>query len=81
MLAVVIEAMTVTSLKEFNSINNSFKSLSSKNKTFNKDISLAEIAYTQRVSKELMKLIIDEESNTFKKISHKKFFFICKLSP
>ncbi len=73
MLAVVIEAMTVTTLKEFDSINNSLESLSSQNKTFNKDISLAEITYNQAVSKGLMELLIDNESSTFKKISHKKF--------
>ncbi len=73
MLAVVIEAMTVTTLKEFDSINNSLESLSSQNKTFNKDISLAEITYNQAVSKGLMELIIDNETSTFKTISHKKF--------
>ncbi len=72
-LAVVIEAMTISSLKKFDSINNSLALLSLQNDNFNKNVSLAEIDYTQRVSKELMRLIIDEESETFKKISHKKF--------
>jgi len=73
MLAVAIEAMTVTSLKEFDALNNSLESLSSQSQAFDKNVSLAEIAYTQRVSKGLMELIIDNEANTFKHLSHKKF--------
>jgi murein L,D-transpeptidase YcbB/YkuD len=73
MLAVVIEAMTINSLKEFDSINHSFESLSSKSKSYHNDISLSEIIYSEKVTKGLMKLIIDDEATTFKNIPHKEF--------
>jgi len=73
LLLVTIEALTITSIKEFNSTNNSFQSLSSQHKSFNKDVSLSEISYSGKVKKGLMKLIVDDEASTFKNISHKKF--------
>ena len=73
LLLVTIEAMTITSLKEFNTTNSSFKTLSSQHKSFHKNISLSEIYYSGKVKKGLMQLIIDNEEKTFKNISNKKF--------
>jgi len=73
LLAVVIEAMTMSSLKEFDSINQSFELFSSKNKSFTQDVSLSEIIYSEKVTKGLMKMIVDDEANTFKSISNKEF--------
>ena len=72
-LLVTIEALTVTSLKEFNSTNSSLQRLSSQYKSFNKNVSLSEIRYSGQVKKGLMQIIIDNEATTFKHISHKKF--------
>ena len=60
MLAVVIEAMTVNSVKKLNSINNPFELLSSKSESYHKDVSLSEIEYGEKATKGLKKLIIDE---------------------
>ena len=73
LLLVTIEALTVTSLKEFNLTNSSFQTLSSKHKLFHKNISLSEILYSGQVKKGLMQLIVDNEAITFKNISHQKF--------
>jgi len=73
LLAVAIEAMTVTTLKEFNSINHSLQEITQKNPTHNKDLSLSEIIYNQQASKGLMELIIDHSQETFKEIPHKQF--------
>ena len=73
LLLVTIEALTITSIKEFDSTNSSLQALSSQSKFFNKNVSLSEISYSGKVKKGLMRLIVDEEKKTFKKISHKKF--------
>lgn len=73
LLLVTIEALTVTSLKEFNATNSSFQRLTSQHKLFHKNVSLAEIYYSGQVKKGLMKLIVDDAESTFKNISHKKF--------
>lgn len=73
MLAVVIEAMTVTSLKEFNSLNNSVETLSSKSQSYRRDISLAEIAYTEKVTQRLRHMIFETPEETFKNINHREF--------
>ena len=73
LLLVTIEALTITSIKEFNSTNNDFQAISTKYKSFNKNISLSEISYSCNVKKGLMELIVDKEATTFKHISHKKF--------
>lgn len=72
-LAVALEAMTMTSVKELDSINTSFQELSATHKNYNKDISLSEIMYNENSTKGLMNLIINEEVRTFNRISHKKF--------
>ncbi len=73
MLAVVIEAMTVNSAKKFNSANNPFQTLTLTNETYNKDASLSEIIYGEKVTKGLMELIIDNGDKTFKNISNREF--------
>ncbi|MBU1668667.1 L,D-transpeptidase family protein [bacterium] len=72
-LAVALEAMTMTSVKEFDSINTSFQELSSNHKTYDKNVSLSEIIYNEKSTKGLMNLIINEEIKTFNRISYKKF--------
>lgn len=72
-LAVALEAMTMTSVKELDSINTSFQELSANHKNYNKDVSLSEIIYNEKSTKGLMNLIINEEIRTFNRISHKKF--------
>ena len=73
MLAVVIEAMTVTSIKKFDSINNPFELLSSKSESYHKDVSLSEIEYGEKVTKGLMRLVVNDESTIFKNIANKEF--------
>ncbi|MCK5854178.1 MAG: L,D-transpeptidase family protein [Sulfurovaceae bacterium] len=73
LLLVTIEALTITSLKEFNATNSSFQALSSKHKSFGKNVSLSQISYSGKVKKGLMHLIVDKEAITFKNISHQKF--------
>ena len=73
MLAVVIETMTANSVDEFNSINQTFDTLTSDGKQYNRDFSLSEIVFTQKATRGIMRLIIDEASITFKNIPNKKF--------
>jgi len=73
MLAVVIEAMTVNSVQKFNSANNPFETLTLKSDSYNKELSLSEIIYSEKATKGLMKLIIDDAKVTFKNISNQKF--------
>jgi len=73
MLAVVIEAMTVNSMKKVNIINDPFETLSLKRDAYNKDVPLSEIIYSENVTKVLMRLIIDNGDTTFKNISNRKF--------
>ena len=73
MLAVVIEAMTVNSLREFDNINSSFESVSSKSKAYSEDVSLSEIIYGEKVTQGLEKLIVDDATSTFKNISNEEF--------
>jgi len=73
MLAVVIEAMTVNSVKKFNSINDPFELLSSKSESYHKNVSLSEIEYSEKVTKGLKRLILDNPETTFKNISNREF--------
>ena len=72
-LAVALEAMTLTSAKEIDSLNTSLTESSSNHATYDKDISLSEIIYNESATKGMMDLIINEEIKTFNRISHKKF--------
>jgi len=73
MLAVVIEAMTVNSMQKVNRINDPFETLTLKRDGYSKDVSLSQIIYSERVTKALMQLIIDNGDTTFKNISHRDF--------
>ena len=73
MLAVIIEAMTINSTQEVNSINEPFEILSAKRDIYSKDVSLSEIMYNEDSTKKLMQLIIDNGDETFKHISHREF--------
>jgi murein L,D-transpeptidase YcbB/YkuD len=73
MLVVVIEAMTATSIKKFDSINNPFELLSSKSESYHKDVSLSEIEYSEKVTRKLMQIVVYDAESTFKNIPHKKF--------
>ena len=72
-LAVALEAMTMNSAKEFDSINSSLTQQSSNHATYDKDVTLSEIIYNEAATKGLMNLIVNEEIQTFNRISHKKF--------
>jgi murein L,D-transpeptidase YcbB/YkuD len=72
-LAVVIEAMTIKSVKEFEFANTRFKTLTSKKDTYSKDVSLSEIIYRDDVTSGLMRLIVEDGNNTFKNISNREF--------
>ena len=72
-LAVVLEAVTFSSIEKINTINNSFQKQSLNYKNYDKDITLSQIIYDEKSTKGLMSLIITNEDETFKHISHKKF--------
>lgn len=73
MLAVVIEAMTVNSMQKVNRINDPFETLTLKKDLYRKDVSLSEIIYSEKSTKALMQLIIDNGDTTFKNISNRDF--------
>jgi murein L,D-transpeptidase YcbB/YkuD len=72
-LAVALEAMTVTTIQDINSIHHSLKKATINHKNFQKSASLSEIIYSEKSTKGLMDLIINKEKETFKHLSHKKF--------
>jgi murein L,D-transpeptidase YcbB/YkuD len=72
-LAVALEAMTIDSVEKNSTVNTSFKRLSANHKNYSKDVTLSEIIYCEKSTKELMNLIINHEKETFKGITHKKF--------
>lgn len=72
-LAVALEAMTISSLQEFNTINNSFQEASSKYKNYGKDVTLSEIKYSEAATQELMQLVVNNDIETFKTIANKNF--------
>jgi len=72
-LAVVVEAVTLSSVNKLEQINNTFQKQSSNYKNYEKDITLSEIIYDEKSTKGLMSLLISNEEQTFKKIKHKKF--------
>ncbi len=72
-LAVILETVTLTSSQELSAINNTFQEQSKNYKNYERDISLSEIIYDEKTTKGLMALIITNEEETFKSISHKKF--------
>jgi len=73
MLAVVIEAMTVNSIQKVNSINEPFETLTLKRDEYSKDVTLSQIIYSEKATKALMQLIVDNGDTTFKNISNREF--------
>jgi len=72
-LAVAIEAMTINTSKQLDSVNNSFQKTSSNHKNFNQNVTLSEIIYSEKSTKMLMDMLINNEAKTFSHLSHKKF--------
>jgi len=72
-LAVAIEAMTINTTKQLDSIDNSFKKASANHKNFNQNVTLSEIIYSEKSTKMLMDMLINNEAKTFSHISHKAF--------
>jgi len=72
-LAVALEAMTVTTVKDIDSIHKSLKQATINHKNFHKSASLSEIIYSEKSTKGLMHLLITKEKETFQHLSHKKF--------
>lgn len=72
-LAVVLEAVTLTSVNKLDAINSSFQEQSQNYKNYEKDITLSQIIYDEKSTKGMMSLIITNEAQTFKKIRHKEF--------
>ena len=73
LLAVALEAMTLNSVEKVSAVNSTFKKLSGNHKNFSKDVTLSEIIYSEKSTKELMNLLVTQEAKTFKDIKHKKF--------
>ena len=72
-LAIAVETVTLSSVKKLKKINNTFQKQSLNYKKYNKGVTLSEIIYDEKATKGLMKLIISNEKETFKRIKHKKF--------
>jgi murein L,D-transpeptidase YcbB/YkuD len=72
-LAIAVETVTLSSVKQLKKINHTFQQQSSNYKNYDKEVTLAEIIYDEKVTKGLMKLIISNEAQTFKTIKNKKF--------
>jgi len=73
MLAVVIEAMTVNSMQKVKSINKPFEKLTSKRDGYNKNVTLSQIIFSEKTTKALMQLIVDDGDKTFKYIPNRDF--------
>ena len=72
-MAVAIETMSINTVKELTSINDSFQQASSNYQNFNQDVTLSEIIYSDKSTKMLMDMLINNEAKTFSHLSHKKF--------
>ncbi len=72
-LAVVVEAVTLSSVNKLKTVHNEFQQQSANYKNYQKDITLAKIIYDEKSTKGLMRLLITEEEQTFKRIQHKEF--------
>jgi len=71
--AVVLEAVTLSSVEKLDSVNNTLQEKSTNYKQYNQEITLSEIVYDEKSTKALMSLLITNETETFKHVSHKKF--------
>ena len=73
MLAVVLEAVTLSSTDKLNEINNDFQKASANHKNYDNSVTFTQIIYDERSVKALMNKIITNEATTFKHLSHKEF--------
>ena len=72
-MAVAIETMSINTVKELTSINDSFQEASANYQNFNQDVTLSEIIYNEKSTKMLIDMLINNEAKTFSHLSHKKF--------
>ena len=72
-LAVVLEAVTLSSTEELNDINNNFQKASANYKKYDDSVTFTQIIYEEKSVKALMSKIITNESQTFSHISNKEF--------
>jgi murein L,D-transpeptidase YcbB/YkuD len=72
-LAVVLEAVTLSSVEKLDTTHSSFNKKSSNYKNYDKNISLSAIIYDEKSTKALMAFLITNEKKTFKNIPRKKF--------
>ena len=72
-LAVVVEAVTFSSVNKLTQVNHVFQKQSKNYKGYEQDITLAQMVYDEKSTKGIMSLIISNEEQTFKSIKHKKF--------
>ena len=72
-LAVVLEAVTLSSTKELNEINNNFQEASANYKDYDDSVTFTQIIYDEKSVKALISKIISNEAQTFSHISNKEF--------
>ncbi len=72
-LAVMLEAVTLNSTDQLHTVYNAFQEESLNHRNYEQDITLSQIIYDEKSTKELMRLIISNETGTFKHLKHKKF--------
>ena len=72
-LAVVLEAVTFSSTEKLEEINTNFQTASANHKNYDKSVTFTQIIYDEKSVQTLMDIIIGNEAETFKHISHKEF--------
>jgi len=72
-LAVVLEAVTLSTSKELNEINNNFQAVTANHKNYDDSVTFTQIIYDEKSVKALMSKIITNEDKTFAHISNKEF--------
>jgi len=71
-LAIVLEAVTLSSVEKLNQVHSNFQKVTSTHKNYEKGVTLSQIIYDENSTKEIMSLIVTKEAETFKKIKNKK---------
>ncbi len=72
-LAVVLEAVTLSSTEELNKINDNFQNATNNYKKYDNSVTFTQIIYDEKSVKALMSKIITNEAQTFAHISNKEF--------
>jgi len=72
-LAVVLQAVTLTSAQEIDTMNHTFQEQSKNYNKYEKDITLSQIIYDEKSTKGLISLLVSNEATTFQNLKHKKF--------